>query len=47
MASQKPAHTKAKRAGTLALAGTRAGKPSSARKLFHERPLPDPRIPLS
>ena len=39
--SQKPVHAKVKRAGTLALAGTRAGKPFSARKLFPGRPLPD------
>ena len=47
--SQKSAYLAAKLAGTraLALAGTRAGKPSSARKLFPGRPLPDPRIPLS
>lgn len=46
--SIKDIHLYAKRAGTLALASTRAGKPSSVRrKLFPERPLPDPRIPLS
>jgi len=41
--SQTRAHRAAKLAGTLALAGTRAGKPFSARKLFPGRPLPDPK----
>jgi len=40
---QESIHADAKRAGTSARADDRAGKPSSARKLFPERPLPDPK----
>lgn len=39
--AQEGAHAEAKHKGTLALYGTRAGKTSSARKLFPGRPLPD------